>query len=61
MDPLTGFTLDGTQDGYKNWAGDDSFLQSRTYDSEDIAVSGWFYEYENVGTWPSYIRINNED
>ena len=35
---------------YKIWSGDDSFLQGRTYDSEDVAVTGWFFENDNVGT-----------
>ena len=57
VDPHIGYTLDGTQGGYKEWAGDDSFLQGRTYDSGDIAVSGWYYEYEESGDWPTYMWL----
>ena len=46
---------------YKIWSGDDSFLQGRTYDSEDVAVTGWFFENDNVGTQPTYIRVRTKE
>ena len=47
VDPLVGKTLDDdvgvAGSSYQNWDGNDSFLMGRTYDSDDIALTGWMY------------------
>ena len=47
--------------GYVQWHGSDSFLMGRTYNSEDMASTGWYYEFINKGSYLSYFRLNNED
>ena len=47
IDPHEGKYLDAQTnvDGasYAEWGGSDSFLMGRTYDSDEVAFSGWLF------------------